>query len=72
MFAASIFLCRLRSIAAHRDHFFILCQLHCTANKVNFNSFLKVHIFQYPRFYVGGSKSSETNPIPENGLILSD
>ena len=21
---------------------------------------------------VGGSKSSETNPIPENGLILSD
>ena len=22
--------------------------------------------------YVGGSKSSETNPIPENGLILGD
>ena len=35
-----------------------------------------VHIKRYEYWlnyiYMGGSKSSETNPIPENGLILSD
>ena len=28
--------------------------------------------YHYFMNYVGGSKSSETNPIPENGLILSE
>ena len=29
-------------------------------------------VYVFPYIYVGGSKSSETNHIPENGLILSD